>query len=94
MKRELILILIIFSIAGLLSLAASVYPDGLEKVAENLGFTNLATAPLFSAPIPDYIMPGINNELWATSLAGLSGTVLVLVVGLGVSKFLTKRANR
>jgi len=61
----------------LLSPLASSHPDGLEKVAEQAGFSTLARAPLF-AIVPDYLLPGVENQALATVLAGLLG---VLVIG-------------
>lgn len=55
---------------------ASVWPDGLEKVAETLGFLDRAAgAPLVPAPIPDYAMPGVGSARLATAAAGAAGTV-------------------
>ncbi|MCS7049748.1 MAG: energy-coupling factor ABC transporter permease [Verrucomicrobiae bacterium] len=57
---------------------ASSWPDGLEKVAEHLGFdTKAAETPMVPAPIPDYEVPGIGSPAVATALAGGIGTVVV-----------------
>jgi len=50
-------------IAAILSPFASSWPDGLERVAELLGFTARAEgSTTISAPLPDYIFPGITSE--------------------------------
>lgn len=72
--------------AGLISLFASSFPDGLERVAENLGFLEKGEGePVLKSPIPDYVLPGIENEKLATSIAGIVGTLLVFVVGYGTA---------
>jgi cobalt/nickel transport system permease protein len=63
---------------------ASAHPDGLEWVAEQKGFLDVAQGPLYEI-IPDYIFPGISNEALATILAGIIGTLLVFGIALGVA---------
>ena len=72
----------IFIIAMALSLAASSFPDGLEKVAENLGFINKAsdTLPEGFFLIPDYAVRGIGSEKLQTSLAGLIGILIMFAL--------------
>ncbi len=60
---------------------ASSHPDGLEWVAEELGFIDTAQEPMFEM-IPDYVFPGIENEALATIVAGMIGIVLVTAVTL------------
>jgi cobalt/nickel transport system permease protein len=60
---------------------ASAYPDGLEKVAENLGFLSKSQGPLYNI-IPDYAFPGIQDEKLATIVAGVLGVVLIASVAL------------
>ncbi len=76
-------------IAAVLSPFASSYPDGLERVAEDKGFIVLAEGKeLIKTWMPDYVFPGINHEGVATALAGVIGTVLVLIVLYGIGKLL------
>lgn len=92
MKNSIIFGLIVALIcAGLISLFASSFPDGLEKVAENLGFLEKGEGePILKSPIPDYALPGIKNEKLATSIAGIVGTLLVFVVGYGTAEIIRK----
>lgn len=69
---------------AVLSPLASSHPDGLEWVAEQAGFLERASEPSFTI-IPDYVFPGISNEVLATIIAGVLGTLLVLGVALGVA---------
>ncbi len=60
---------------------ASAWPDGLEKVAETLGFLDRAVeAPLVASPIPDYEMPAVGSAGAATALAGSAGTVVAFLL--------------
>ena len=68
-------------------------PDGLESVAERLGFANLATAGL-AAIAPDYIMPGIGWMPLAIGLAGLMGIVAVFAASYATSRIATCRAAK
>ena len=69
---------------AVLSPLASTNPDGLESVADQLGFLAKARPPSFII-IPDYIFPGISNQALATIIAGLFGILLVFGVVFGVS---------
>ena len=81
---------LVFSVILLvISPLASSKPDGLEWVAENLNFLNLAQDAPYEI-IPDYVMPGIQNEALATIIAGVIGTAITIAVVL----ILTKRKNQ
>jgi cobalt/nickel transport system permease protein len=69
---------------AVLSPLASAHPDGLEWVAEQKGFLEAARGPVYNL-IPDYVFPGLSNEVLATILAGIVGTLLVFGVALGVA---------
>ncbi|AKG22494.1 energy-coupling factor ABC transporter permease [Calothrix sp. 336/3] len=75
-------------IAGVLSLFASAYPDGLEKVAENLGFIQLGENIRFSLPTPfaDYTINGAEGI--GTSIAGLVGATVCFAVAFAVAQML------
>ena len=71
--------------AGVLSLAASSQPDGLERVAGDVGFA--VTGPgsiLHASPLADYAVSGLDGTLSA-STAGLVGLVLTAVVAGGLA---------
>jgi cobalt/nickel transport system permease protein len=79
-------IVAIFLIAGVLSLFASAWPDGLEKVAENVGFIDLAEKVRVSVPTPlaDYGIEGLGPI--GTSIAGLVGAAVCFAVAFGIAK--------
>ena len=80
-------LLIALGLAIFVSPLASSFPDGLEKVADSLGFMERA-APTHPAPIPDYEVPGVHWAPLATSLAGVIGTLLVFALGWVLARVL------
>ncbi|AFY53788.1 ABC-type Co2+ transport system, permease component [Rivularia sp. PCC 7116] len=76
----------ILLVAGLLSLFASAWPDGLEKVAEDTGFIDLAEQVRISVPTPfaDYTFN--ENEGIGTSIAGIVGSIVCFGVAWGIAQ--------
>ncbi|MFN3928866.1 MAG: PDGLE domain-containing protein, partial [Thermoflexus sp.] len=78
---------------GLILLApfASSNPDGLEWVAEELGFRQAARPSMWGL-LPDYIIPGLPNQALSITLAGILGALLVfgLVIALLARRRLEK----
>ncbi|MFH1785904.1 MAG: energy-coupling factor ABC transporter permease [Candidatus Micrarchaeota archaeon] len=72
-----------FLIVAILLPFASGEPDGLERVAINLGFFNAATE-FYSAPIMDYALAGFGTTLGGI-LAALIGAVSVFAAGYTVA---------
>lgn len=70
------------------SFLASSHPDGLERVAEDLGFIDQAKES-FSV-FGDYALP-FENELIRTGLAGILGVVLTYLLITGLGKLLSRR---
>jgi cobalt/nickel transport system permease protein len=85
-KGWLVPVVSIILVAGVLSLFASAWPDGLEKVAENMGFINLAEEVRIEVPTPfaDYSIQGW--EQIGTSIAGLVGATACFAVAFGIAK--------
>ncbi|MDD5658945.1 MAG: PDGLE domain-containing protein [Actinomycetota bacterium] len=81
-KVFFLIIAIAAIIVGLfLSPLASSYPDGLEKVAEKLGFADKASSfANFKFMIPDYSFPGIKSAFWQTSFAGFFGVLIIFAI--------------
>jgi len=71
-------------ILATLSPLASNHPDGLEWVAERLGFLSTAHESAFNL-IPDYVLPGIPNDILATILAGVIGAVVVFFIVISIA---------
>jgi cobalt/nickel transport protein len=79
-------------LALFLSPFASTSPDGLEKVAETKGFAEKGEDWKFwkYAPLTDYVIPGITNEKVSTALSGLTGTLAIFLIALGVGRLIKK----
>ncbi|MDI6716300.1 MAG: energy-coupling factor ABC transporter permease [Actinomycetota bacterium] len=75
-----------------LSPLASTFPDGLERVAHDLGFIKKETN-LFKALIPDYAMPGLRSEGLATGLAGFIGVLVTILIGYGIATIAKRRSS-
>jgi len=75
--------------AVLISPFASSNPDGLERVAENLGFLSSGVGPNYRF-LPDYTIPFLGDTPLSTILAGIVGVLVVLVVILLVGRRLSK----
>lgn len=87
-------LIIALFLAVAISPFASPWPDGLEKVAEKLGFLELGeAAPKIESPIPDYAMPGVKHEGTATALAGAAGTLIVFGLSYATASFIRRRKN-
>lgn len=71
---------------------ASGSPDGLERVAADQGFHHQAKGPHFEI-IPDYAIPGIENQRVATILSGVVGVLLVATIGLAAGYGLKRLAR-
>jgi len=76
-------------IAVLLSPLASSNPDGLERVAEDMGFLHLGQSAPFQI-LPDYTVPFLGETPLSTIVAGAVGALvllgLMIVIGQGLRK--------
>lgn len=74
----------------LLSPFASANPDGLERVADDLGFIELAqNSPL--TIFSDYLVPSIANAGLSTILAGVIGVMIIGVITYLFAKKLSRK---
>jgi cobalt/nickel transport system permease protein len=64
---------------------ASADPDGLERVAEDLGFLERAQDAPY-AILPDYTIPGLEDPTVATIAAGALGVLVVVAVVAAVAR--------
>ena len=77
----------------LLSPFASASPDGLERVAENLGFINIAQSAPYEV-IPDYTIPFLGATPISTIVAGAIGVIVVLAIAFIAGRSLqSKKPN-
>ena len=89
-KRWWLLALSLCLLLATVSPLASSYPDGLEKVAGDKGFSvnEQGAAYIF---IADYLFPGIQNQALATILAGWLGTLVVFGIAWGLAWLINGR---
>ena len=77
----------------LLAPAASEDPDGLDRVSEDEGFSDEAKDSQYEW-LPDYTIPGVDNEWVSVVLAGLIGVIVVFFLTIGVGEALEWRRRR
>lgn len=95
MKGIYKILILALIIAALLSPFASSSPDGLERVAEDLGFIEKGSqVPIINSPIPDYIFPWINNEGVATALAGVIGTLITFGIMFVIANMIKHKNSK
>ena len=79
-------------LAGGLSFYASSSPDGLEKVAEDVGFIESAKDHTFADfTLSDYGISGLENARLSVGFAGLIGVVATALVALGLFMLIRKK---
>lgn len=81
--------LLIALVVAALSPLASPHPDGLNRVAEDLGFGRRALRPAFEL-LSGYAVPLIHNETLSKVLAVAVGTLFVFGVALQVARLQRK----
>lgn len=72
-------------LAGVVSFYASSDPDGLEKVAEDIGFIETAKDHTYAdGVLADYGVKGIENERASVGVAGVIGVIgTAVIAGIG-----------
>jgi len=83
-------LVIAMGLAIFVSPYACAWPDGLDKVAEKIGFDGRA-ATLIKTWIPDYKVPGISSEGIATAIAGAIGTAVMFGLACVVGRVLVRK---
>ena len=79
-------------LAGFVSFYASSHPDGLEKVAGEIGFIETAKDPVTGgSALADYGVAGVDNERASVGLAGVIGVAATGVIATGLFMYLGKR---
>lgn len=87
--------LISLFLAGVISFYASSSPDGLEKVAEDIGFLESAKDHTNTdGVLADYGVKGIDNERASVGLAGVIGVIGTAVVGGVLFRFISRKPKK
>jgi cobalt/nickel transport system permease protein len=88
-----VLVSLIF--AAVVSQFAGAQPDGLERVAEDTGFSSQGSDhALGSSIFADYATAGVSNETLSLAIAGGAGVLITLAVGFGVAYAVRDRPRR
>jgi cobalt/nickel transport protein len=81
-------------LAGVVSFYASSNPDGLEKVAEDIGFIETAEDHTYAeGALADYGVKGVDNARLSTGLAGVIGVVATGVVSTGIFMLVRRKSG-
>lgn len=93
-KFYLIFLLVSIGLAGIVSFYASSSPDGLEKVAGDIGFIETAKDhTLDNSALADYGVAGIKNERLSVGIAGILGVIATGVLMYLIIKFISRKKN-
>lgn len=80
--------------AGVVSYYASSHPDGLEHVAEQVGFIDTAEDSATSdGPLADYSTKGVGDERLSVGISGVIGVLVVVVLSTGLFWMLRRRGS-
>ena len=83
-------ILCAFLAAGV-SFYASADPDGLVRVADDIGFlANAQDSAVSGSPLAGYSFAGIENERLSVAVAGLAGIAVTGLAGVGLTLWVRK----
>ena len=91
MKKFLAVIVLLVVFLAILIPFTSSNPDGLEKVAESLGVEE--DEPFWKGLMSDYSVEAFRDPYFSTLVAGVLGTLLVLVASLALGFVIAKRAG-
>jgi cobalt/nickel transport protein len=79
-------------LAGVVSFYASSDPDGLEKVAGDIGFIETAKDHTYAdGALADYGVKGIENERASVGVAGIIGVIGTAVVAGVMFRFIARK---
>ena len=93
-KFYLVFLLVTIGLAGIVSFYASSSPDGLEKVAGDIGFIDTAKDhTLDNSALADYGVAGIENERLSVGIAGILGVIATGVLMYLIIKFISRKKN-
>lgn len=79
-------------IGGVASYFASSHPDGLEHVADKVGFLDTADEHAAAdGPMADYAVKGVDDPRLAGGLAGVIGILVTLALAGGIALAVRRR---
>jgi cobalt/nickel transport system permease protein len=87
-------LLVAVGIAVFIAPFACSWPDGLESVADWVGFSQREAPHLIPSPLPGYSLPEMNWTAGATALAGTMGTLAAFVLAWLLGRLLAPGAKK
>lgn len=88
-------LLVCLLVAGGVSYYASSHPDGLEHVAEQVGFIDTAEdSATADSPLADYTTKGVDDERLSVGISGVVGVLVVVGLSTGLFWLLRRRDSR
>ena len=89
MKKYIVVVAGIVVFLAVFIPIASSSPDGLERVVENFGVAE--HEPFWNGLMSDYAIAAVSNPYVSTLLAGIVGTLMVLIAGFLLGKTITPK---
>jgi cobalt/nickel transport system permease protein/cobalt/nickel transport protein len=87
-------LLVALLLAGVVSYYASTSPDGLNRVAEDKGFSGTAKKHVSDdSPLAGYGTRGVSDERLSGGVAGVVGCLVVLVLAGGLALVVRRRGT-
>ncbi|GAA1476309.1 hypothetical protein GCM10009623_07550 [Nocardioides aestuarii] len=87
-------LLVALVLGGVVSFYASSHPDGLEYVAEEVGFIDSAgDHAAADGPMADYAVKGVDDQRLAGGLAGVIGIGVTLLLAGGIAFAVRRRGG-
>lgn len=81
-------------LAGIVSFYASSHPDGLEKVAQDIGFIETAKDHANAdGLLADYGVKGVDNERLSVGTAGVIGVIATAVLSTGLFMLVRRKSG-
>jgi cobalt/nickel transport protein len=81
-------------LAGVVSFYASSSPDGLEKVAQDIGFSETAKENTNAdGVLADYGVKGVDNERLSVGAAGVIGVIATGVISTGLFMLVRRKSG-
>jgi cobalt/nickel transport system permease protein/cobalt/nickel transport protein len=87
-------LLVALLMAGVVSYYASSSPDGLNRVAQDKGFSGTQRKHVTDSPFAGYDTKGVANHRLSGGVAGVTGSLVVLVLAGGLALVVRRRGSR
>ena len=87
-------VLVALFLAGVVSYYASSSPDGLNRVAQDKGFAASGTRAADRSALAGYRTDGVEDRRLSGGLAGVAGSLVVLLLAGGLTFVVRRRGDR